>query len=99
MRVVGSGNTRRRQIVDHLTGSKHDFEGLRQLLGVPVHVLDEDLRHVARTVRGSGGRLHVERATCADCGFGFRQERFRPPGRCPRCRGHRIIGPTLWISQ
>jgi predicted Zn-ribbon and HTH transcriptional regulator len=90
--------TRREEIVVRLSEVALDFEQLRTELDVPVHVLDEDLRHVARSVRATGGRLKVERPECVDCGFRFRRESFKPPGRCPRCRSHRISGPVLRVE-
>ncbi len=98
MLSVAPTRTRREQIVVRLSEVALDFEQLRTELDVPVHVLDEDLRHVARSVRGAGGRLHVERPECSDCGFRFRRESFKPPGRCPRCRSHRISGPVLRVD-
>ena len=90
--------TRREEIVVRLSEVALDFEELRTELDVPVHVLDEDLRHVARSVRATGGRLKVERPVCSDCGFRFRRESFKPPGRCPRCRSHRVAGPVLRVD-
>ena len=91
--------TRREEIVARLTDTALDFEELRIELHVPVHVLDEDLRHVARSVRAAGGRLTVERPVCSDCGFRFARETFKPPGRCPRCRSHRVTGPVLRVEN
>lgn len=99
MLSVAPSRTRRERIVARLSEVALDFEQLRTELAVPVHVLDEDLRHIARSVRASGGRLKVERPVCSDCGFRFRRESFKPPGRCPRCRSHRVSGPVLRVER
>ncbi len=94
-----ASRTRREEIVALLRRGRCGFEQLRRELGVPIHVLEEDLHHVARTVRASHGRLRVEPASCVQCGFRFRREAYRPPGRCPLCKGRRITDPQLWIDD
>jgi predicted Zn-ribbon and HTH transcriptional regulator len=60
-------------------------------------VLEEDLHHIARSVRAAGERMHIRSASCSDCGFEFSRPALHPPGRCPRCRERRIDGPWLHI--
>ena len=90
--------TRRQRLVDLLEAGPWGFSELCAELGVPYRVLDEDLRHVHRSLRGSDRDLRVEPARCHDCGFVFEgrdPRRFHPPGRCPSCRGERIAEPTF----
>jgi len=94
-----SSHTRRQEIQALLGEEPWDFEELRRRLEVPVHVLREDLRHIERSVRGAGGRLHAAPPHCAACGFRLRAGSLTPPGRCPRCHDHRIRGPELWITE
>ncbi len=95
------GRTRRQQLVELLGQGTFGFSELRERLGVTVAQLDDDLRHVERSVRGRGARLRVEPARCGDCGFVFRRReprRFHPPGRCPSCRGEFIVEARLSLS-
>jgi predicted Zn-ribbon and HTH transcriptional regulator len=96
---MAAERTRREEIVALLEESRRDFEDLRRQLRIPVHVLREDLRHIRRSVRGAGGRLHASAPECAACGFSFREGGLTPPGRCPRCHGGRVHGPELWITR
>lgn len=98
---VQTVQTRRQRIVELLEAGEYGFEELRQVLEVPVHVLESDLRHVARTARGGGRRLVVAPPRCYDCGFVFRgrgAKHYHAPGRCPECRSEQISQPRLRIE-
>ena len=77
------------------------FEQLRRELAVPVRRLEDDLRHVEKSVRASGRRLTATEARCSGCGFAFTDRaprRFTTPSRCPRCKSERIE-PARWSVQ
>ncbi len=78
---MSSRKTRRQKIVEQLRSEEWAFDDLRHDLGLTVKVLEEDLRHVERSVRATGQRLHIEPPCCADCGFGLRSTALHPPGR------------------
>ena len=90
--------TRRQQIVEILTRDEWGFEELRRELALTVKVLEEDLRHIDRSVRAAGQRLIVTSARCEACEFSFKSTAFHPPGRCPSCRNRRISGPWFRID-
>jgi hypothetical protein len=95
---VTAQKTRRQEIIDRLTLDEWEFYGLRKDLGLTVKVLEEDLRHIAHSVRAAGRRLIVRPARCDGCDFEFRSTAYHPPGRCPSCRDRRISGPWLRID-
>jgi predicted Zn-ribbon and HTH transcriptional regulator len=90
--------TRRQQIVERLAAAEWDFDDLRHDLGLTVKVLEEDLRHIERSVRAGGRRLIIRSARCEACDFGFKSTALHPPGRCPSCRDRRISGPWFRIE-
>jgi hypothetical protein len=90
--------TRRQEIVERLTGSEWEFDELRRDLGLTVKVLEEDLRHIERSVRAGGQRLAMNPARCEACNFVFKSSALHPPGRCPSCRERRIAGPWFRIT-
>jgi predicted Zn-ribbon and HTH transcriptional regulator len=94
---MGGKKTRREEIVVLLEAEQYDIDDLRRTLEIPVHLLEEDLRHIEKSVRAAGKRLVAEPARCLSCGFVFRKTKFHPPGRCPECRDHRIAGPFMKI--
>jgi len=93
--------TRRQELIELLTDWEVTFHELRRHLGVPVHVLQEDLKHVeksARHVEGLEGKLEVTPARCLACGFEMtRSKRFTAPSRCPKCKGERFEAPRLHL--
>lgn len=93
--------TARRRLARWLAEGEHDFETLREALGMGARELERELRHVARSARRDGRRLHVTPPRCIACGFDFPGRTGRhlhPPGRCPRCRGQRIAPPRLRLD-
>lgn len=100
MSEEGDGGTRRQQLIDLLAGGPWGFDELRRELGSTVRLLESDLRHVERTLRREGRRLAVEPARCGACGFTFHgrgTRHFHPPGRCPRCKSERLLGPSFTL--
>jgi predicted Zn-ribbon and HTH transcriptional regulator len=93
--------TPRQRIADLLEAGEWGFEELRRELEVPARVLEEDLRHVERSLLRGSSRLTVEPARCLSCDFVFRERaarHFHAPSRCPRCRSERIADPRFRIA-
>jgi predicted Zn-ribbon and HTH transcriptional regulator len=91
--------TLRETLIAMLEGQRWSFHELRQELDLTVRRLADDLEHVERSVRGRGRRLRVDPPRCRDCGLELAgsSRSHAPPGRCPRCRSHRIDGPWMEI--
>jgi len=90
--------TFRQRLVELLSRRDWTFGELQRELEIPVRTLEEHLRHVDKSLRGTGQKLRVEPARCLGCGFVFRERsahHFHPPGRCPVCRGDRIKEPLF----
>jgi predicted Zn-ribbon and HTH transcriptional regulator len=69
---------------------------LSGLVGVAEKQVAAHLEHVARSLRSTGERLHVDPARCLACGFVFRKrERLAKPSACPVCRGQHIEPPRF----
>ena len=90
-------HTRRQKIVEQLRSEEWAFDDLRHDLVLTVKVLEEDLKHIQKSVRAAGERLQVRSASCEGCGFEFTANALHPPGRCPSCRNRRIEGPWLRV--
>jgi len=68
-------------------------------IGISEKDVAAHLEHVARSLRSSGERLHVEPARCLACGFIFRERtRLSRPSRCPVCRSQRLDPARFAIS-
>lgn len=86
--------TLRQEIMALLAEGELGFGELRDALRLSVREMEEELRHVARSLR-------VMPPCCEGCGFVFRgrePRRFHTPGRCPRCRGERITDARFRID-
>ena len=94
--------TVRQRLVRWLSRSEYDFEQLRIAIELSARDLEDELRHVERSMRRQGRKLVVDGPRCRECGFGFPGRAARhlhPPGRCPRCRSQRIDPPRFRISS
>ena len=96
---MSARKTRRQEIVELLRIEEWAFDDLRHDLGLTVRVLEEDLKHIQKSVRSAGDRFQVRSASCVGCGFEFTSNALHPPGRCPSCRNRRIDGPWLKITS
>jgi len=99
---VGATRTPRQRLRVLLAREPLAFTVLREVLGLSVRRLEEELRHVERSARGRGERLVVEPARCLACDYSFRTRDARhlhAPGRCPRCRSERIADPTFRLER
>jgi len=96
------GVTLRHQLIDILESGDHSFEGLRRTLHVTARHLEEELRHVQKTLAGAGRTLSITPAECAGCGKTF-EDRLRKhlhaPGRCPDCKHNRIYQPLFRVDD
>lgn len=102
MRIREAGQTRRQEIVELLGQGEWTFDALRHELRTSVRQLEDDLRHVERSLHRGGQSLAVTPARCEACGFEFRHREprhFHRPSRCPRCRSERIEDARLRIGD
>jgi predicted Zn-ribbon and HTH transcriptional regulator len=86
--------TRRQSLMDLLNERELSFEELRGELAASVRLLEDDLKHVDRSLRHGDRRLAVKPAQCAACGYEFRgraPRHFHTPSRCPRCRSEHVL--------
>jgi hypothetical protein len=92
--------TRRQALGDLLAEREWSYEEIRAKLSIPIHVLEDDLHHLERSLRRGRAQLAVTPPRCSDCDFRFRKRaprRFHKPGRCPQCRGEHILDTRLRI--
>lgn len=64
----------------------------------PVEI-EQDVKHLLRSLKRSRYRATIIPARCRKCGFGFRADKLRKPGKCPRCRATWIEEPLLELRD
>ena len=88
----------RRDLIALLTAGPRTASSLARQLGLRRGDIEEDLRHALRSALAAGHRIVVEPARCKACGFLFDTSTLTKPGKCPACKGSRILEPLLRIQ-
>jgi predicted Zn-ribbon and HTH transcriptional regulator len=89
--------SRRGQIIDMLKQDPLTLKGLAKLLEVPLKVVEDDLRHIEKSV-APAFKLRQMPPECEQCGFVFRHRtRYTRPSRCPKCKSEHISDGTMQL--
>ncbi len=89
--------TLRRYLAELLTYEPRSVSSLARELGLGRGDLEDDLRHMLRSAAARGDRIEILPARCKACGFEFGPERLAKPGKCPQCKGSRILEAMIRI--
>ena len=90
--------TLRRHLQELLTHEPRSVSSLARELGLTRDAVEEHLRHMLQSAAARGDRIEILPARCRNCGFEFGPERLTKPGRCPACKGSRIIEAMIRIE-
>jgi transcriptional regulator len=88
----------RKQLIDVLAQPR-SVSSLARELGLKRGDGEDDLRHAIRSARAAGHEVVVEPARCRACGFTFAEDKLAKPGKCPQCRGSRILEAQVSIRR
>ena len=61
--------------------------------------VEDDLRHLLRSLKHTQYRAVVEPARCRACGFEFSDEKLNKPSKCPECHSTWVLEPMIGIAQ
>lgn len=81
----------RKDLIALLTSEPRSVSSLARQLGLARRDVEEHLRHALRSARAAGHRVVTIPAQCRSCGFTFAADRLVKPGKCPACRGTRLL--------
>lgn len=90
--------TLRKALLDRLAGEPRSVSSLARELGVARGDLEDELRHALRTAEAAGYRVEILPACCRSCGFTFDTHKLSKPGKCPSCRGSRILEAQISLG-
>lgn len=90
--------TIRAQLFELLSRDPRSVSSLARELHLAKRDADGHLRHLIRTTRAAGHDVVMIPARCRTCGFEFDEDKLTKPGKCPSCRGTRIIEAMLRIA-
>lgn len=89
----------RKSLIELLTREPRSVSSLARELGLTRGDVEDDLRHAIRSARAAGHKVTVLPAECRTCGFTFGTEKLSKPGKCPSCRGTRILEAQISVAQ
>ena len=87
----------RKALIDLLLNNPMTLYEIAKPLGLRPKEVEDDLRHLQKTLKHEAYRLVVHPACCQKCGFVFGTEHLHKPGKCPECKGTWIEEPTFEI--
>jgi predicted Zn-ribbon and HTH transcriptional regulator len=88
----------RRDLIDRLLDSPTSVVELARETGARPNEVEDDLRHLLRSLKHQPYRAVVTPARCRKCGFTFHADKLTKPGKCPECHGTWISEPLVAIE-
>lgn len=88
----------RRQLIELLSREPRSVSSLARELGLTRGDVEDDLRHALRSAVAAGYRIEILPARCKACGFTFSDDKLSKPGRCPACKGSRLLEPMIRVG-
>jgi predicted Zn-ribbon and HTH transcriptional regulator len=88
----------RTELMALLTAEPRSVSSLARELRLTKGEVEDHLQHMIRSARAAGHDVIVEPAVCRTCGFQFGQEKLVKPGKCPECRGTRVIEARMRVG-
>jgi predicted Zn-ribbon and HTH transcriptional regulator len=82
----------RKDLIPLLTADPLTLRQLARLLGLKPAEVEDDLKHLARSLVHGDWRLVVTPARCRKCGFEFGPDKLHKPSKCPECH-------ATWLSE
>jgi hypothetical protein len=89
----------RKDLLELLKAGPRSVSSIARELHLRKGDVEDDLRHLVRSARAAGHDVIVEPARCRTCGFAFGEEKLAKPGKCPACRGTRILEAQIGIQS
>ena len=89
----------RKDLITLLQDNPLSLKDIAVLLEMTPRDVEDDLRHLIKTLKHSEYRLRVIPAQCRKCGFVFDREKLHKPGKCPQCHETWIQEPLLEIEK
>lgn len=89
----------RKELVDILLNNPMSLQELAMALEMRVKDIEDDLRHLQKSLRHGPRHFGIIPARCRHCGFVFHRDKMDKPGKCPRCRETWISAPLIVIKD
>lgn len=88
----------RRDLIALLSLEPRSVSSLARQMGLARGDVEDDMRHALRSARAAGHQVTIIAAQCRTCGFTFGDDRLAKPGKCPQCKGSRIVEAQIRLA-
>lgn len=82
----------RRDLIPLLLRGDFSLAEIARAVDAPPRDVEDDVRHLLRSLRRSAYRVELTPARCRKCGFEFDRSTLGKPSKCPACR-------STWIRE
>ncbi len=82
----------RKGLIPLLTGNPLTLRQIAQQLRLQPAEVEDDLRHLAKSLVHGEWKLVITPARCRKCGFEFGSDKLHKPSKCPECQ-------ATWLSE
>ncbi len=89
----------RKDLIGLLRNSSMDLVEITRYLEISQKDVEDDLRHLIKSLKHTDYRLVVTPAYCRKSDFTFNKDKLHKPGKCPHCHSTWIQGPLFDIEQ
>ena len=89
----------RKGLITLLRDNPMGLAEIARLMEMTQKDLEDDLRHLMKSLKHSEYQLIITPAKCRKCGFRFNKEKLHKPGKCPECHGTWISEPLLEVRE
>jgi len=90
--------TTRERMADRLREQPLSAAALAREFDVRAGDALDHVRHIARSLEGTGERLLVAPPECRDCGFDGFDDPANRPSRCPECKSEDLSEPLFRVE-
>jgi predicted Zn-ribbon and HTH transcriptional regulator len=88
----------RKDLIGLLRAAPRSVADLALMLELEPREVEDDLRHLLKSLKHGGYRVTITPARCRHCDFRFHPDRLGKPGKCPLCRHTWIEPPRVQLQ-
>ena len=89
----------RKDLLELLRNGSMDLVEIARRLAVTQKDVEDDIKHLIKSLKHADDRLVITPAYCRKCDFEFNKDKLHKPGKCPKCHSTWIQGPLLDVEQ
>ncbi len=89
----------RKTLIDVLLERPYTVAELAEALEEKFRDVENDVRHLLRSLKHEPYKAVIEPAHCKHCGFSFWSDKLQRPGKYPKCRSTWFEPPHIHIEK